>query len=237
MVSVQKMVICDCDGTLLPAGETRLSPEVIDVIRRLPAKGVLFAVASGRPYEQLRELFAPVAQQVIFACMDGSLLMHRDCVLGKRPIPDRLVREALARYPDVLLFGRRKLAAFGNPKFAGTPCGSLFAFGEPVLRMGISTADRDPLPELRCIYREDGWAELIAPCANKGAALADLCRKFGIQPENVYAFGDSDNDIELLQAAGHPYKMTASRGLERVYIPTTASVTATLREEFGLPEY
>ena len=237
MTSVQKMIICDCDGTLLPAGESRLSPETIDVIRRLTAKGVLFVVASGRPYEQLRELFAAVSQQVIFACMDGSLLMYRDCVLGKRPIPDRLVREALANYPDVLLFGRRKLAAFGNPKFGGDPCASLFAFGEPVLRMGISTADRHPLPELRSIYREDGWVEVIAPCANKGAALADLCRKFGIQPENVYAFGDGDNDLELLQAAGHPYKMTVSRGLERLYIPTTSSVVATLREEFQLPEY
>ncbi len=237
MASIQKMVICDCDGTLLPAGETRLSPDVIDVIRRLTGKGVLFAVASGRPYEQLQPLFAAVSQQVIFACMDGALLLHRDCVLGKRPIPERFVREALAKYPDVLLFGRRKLAAFGEPKFAGTPCSSLFAFGEPVLRIGINTNDPQPIPELRPIYREDGWTELVAPCANKGAALTDLCRKFMIEPENVYAFGDSDNDLELLQAAGHPYKMTASRGLDRLYVPTTDSVVATLREEFHLPTY
>ena len=235
MASVQKMVVCDCDGTLLPHGEQQVSPAVFDVIRRLTGKGVLFVIASGRPYDQLQQLFRPVCQQVMFICMDGALIVNRECVLAKKPVPDAKVRELLAAYPDVLLFGRRKQAAFGNPKFPGQPCSSLFAMGEPVLRVGVNTNDACPCNGLRPIYREDGWVELVSETANKGSALRTLCSKFDIDLANVYAFGDNDNDVELLGAVGHPYRMMDSKGDAINAFRAVRSVTDTLREEFHLP--
>jgi Cof subfamily protein (haloacid dehalogenase superfamily) len=37
----------------------------------------------------------------------------------------------------------------------------------------------------------------------KAAALAFLCDRWGIEPERVLAFGDADNDIDMLGFAGH----------------------------------
>ena len=232
---MQKMVVCDCDGTLLPRGEEKVSPAVFDVIRRLAGKGVLVVIASGRPYDQLQQLFRPVLQQVMFICMDGALIINRECVLAKQPVPDGKVRLLMQQYPDMLLFGRRKNGAFGNPKFAGPPCASLFAFGEPVLRVGINTDDANPCAGLRPIYRRRGWVELVNENTNKGAALRTLCDKFQVDLANVYAFGDSENDQEMLAAAGHPYRMADGDELANSGYPVTRSVVATLREEFHLP--
>ena len=44
--------------------------------------------------------------------------------------------------------------------------------------------------------------EITHPDANKGAALATLCRLLGIAPENTMALGDSGNDEGMIRAAG-----------------------------------
>jgi Cof subfamily protein (haloacid dehalogenase superfamily) len=43
---------------------------------------------------------------------------------------------------------------------------------------------------------------LTGAAAHKGVALAAACRELGIEPGEVVAFGDSDNDLELFRAAG-----------------------------------
>jgi hydroxymethylpyrimidine pyrophosphatase-like HAD family hydrolase len=37
----------------------------------------------------------------------------------------------------------------------------------------------------------------------KSKALGFLCERWGIEPERVLAFGDADNDIDMLRFAGH----------------------------------
>lgn len=49
--------------------------------------------------------------------------------------------------------------------------------------------------------------ELTAPGVDKGAVLALLCEKLGITPDEVMAFGDGDNDLEMLSWAGCSFAM------------------------------
>jgi len=42
------------------------------------------------------------------------------------------------------------------------------------------------------------FLEITAPRVNKGAALKVLCARLGIHPEDVVAFGDHLNDVEML---------------------------------------
>lgn len=49
--------------------------------------------------------------------------------------------------------------------------------------------------------------ELNSLSANKGAALAALCEKLGIASDEVMAFGDADNDPEMLSWAGWSFAM------------------------------
>ena len=48
---------------------------------------------------------------------------------------------------------------------------------------------------------------LTATGADKGVALATACRDLGIRTEQVVAFGDAENDIELFEAAGASFAM------------------------------
>ena len=46
------------------------------------------------------------------------------------------------------------------------------------------------------------YLEVIPRAVNKGQGLLDICRVTGIPPEAAIAFGDSENDMEMLRAAG-----------------------------------
>ena len=47
-----------------------------------------------------------------------------------------------------------------------------------------------------------GMLEALPANASKGRAVAELMREMGIAPEQAMAFGDGENDIEMLQAVG-----------------------------------
>lgn len=49
--------------------------------------------------------------------------------------------------------------------------------------------------------------EFTAPGVNKGTAVQALCKKLGLVPEQVMAFGDAGNDLELLRWAGWSFAM------------------------------
>ena len=44
--------------------------------------------------------------------------------------------------------------------------------------------------------------EVMSKDANKGAILLELTQRLGIQPDEVLAIGDSENDVAMLQTAG-----------------------------------
>jgi hypothetical protein len=68
---------------------------------------------------------------------------------------------------------------------------AIAATGEPVQE---SNAFRDNM-------------ELSANGANKGAALAALAERLGLAPDEVMAFGDAGNDLEMLSWAGWSFAM------------------------------
>lgn len=53
-----------------------------------------------------------------------------------------------------------------------------------------------------CVWGSPNGMEITARLATKGQGLLRVCRYFNLLPENCIAFGDSGNDIAMLQAAG-----------------------------------
>ena len=47
------------------------------------------------------------------------------------------------------------------------------------------------------------YVEIGSLEGTKASALGFLCERWGIEPERVLAFGDADNDIDMLRFAGH----------------------------------
>ena len=49
--------------------------------------------------------------------------------------------------------------------------------------------------------------EFMPAGTTKAVAVRTLCELWGIDPADAYAFGDSSNDMPMLEAVGHGYLM------------------------------
>lgn len=56
--------------------------------------------------------------------------------------------------------------------------------------------------ELTVVQTAPFYLEVIPAAINKGQGLLDTCQALGIAPEQTVAFGDAQNDIPMLRAAG-----------------------------------
>lgn len=61
--------------------------------------------------------------------------------------------------------------------------------------------------QLMAVTSGYGSVDILPEGIHKAWGLEQVLTSLGIEPEQVMAFGDSDNDIELLSYAGHSYAM------------------------------
>lgn len=57
-------------------------------------------------------------------------------------------------------------------------------------------------PHLQTMFSNDYYVEIIDRTAGKGASLTWLCNHLNIPVSDSYAFGDEQNDISMIEAAG-----------------------------------
>lgn len=210
-----RLIASDVDGTLLQKGQESLSEELFDVIRKATDRGVIFCIASGRPYEDLKKLFRPVVGRVVFICHDGALIMHKNCVVHKGIISRRVVSEFCStadRYEDTQVFaGLRERTVL----IKGEGAKSVSTLNEDVIKLSFyckkgSAALLDSIGDvhgsgLRISYFDGNWVELIDKNSDKGEAVKIIQRRFGVSTAESAAFGDNDNDIPMLWAVGLKY--------------------------------
>ncbi len=199
-----RIVFCDLDNTLLPAGRDRLDSETLAHIKRITDKGIFFCVASGRPYSQLKSLFGELYRRIVFICLDGALTMHRDCVLAKRPLPR----------PERLLSGDTRATVFCRGGEKELPAGlpsqriaeEINRAGGEVLKIALYGKPAASSALARLCYQSGDIYEYVAPCADKGSAADTLLKKLCISAEQSAALGDGENDIPLLRTVKAAYR-------------------------------
>ena len=230
-----KLIACDMDGTLLDS-QKRLPPELPEVIAQLREKGVIFCVASGRQYASLRRDFEACADDMLFLCENGALVMQHDERVLIDPIDSsfitRIVTAAKALpgvYPvvcraDVALIEKTASAEFIRNTRMYYPSvevvDDLTALGQlgDVCKVAFydeGDAQTHELPELKkhlegplaVILSGEHWVDVMKPGVNKGCAMRGIQRKLGLSADECMAFGDYLNDCELLQAVGESYAM------------------------------
>ncbi len=234
MKTTIKLIASDLDGTLLLNGATKCNPELFSLIEELNKRGVYFMPASGRQYPSLQRLFTPVKDKIMYLCENGALVMHLDQVLMKRQFEDDLalrISHAVLEHPDceVLISGER--TSYIIPKdnaFATyirddignniTVIDKPERIEEPIMKVSYYTPEdkRDKATEdfkrefkESCLIVTSGnrWVDFAPLGTSKGAALKEIGEKLGIQPEEMAAFGDNENDRTMLEFVGHPYLM------------------------------
>ena len=74
------------------------------------------------------------------------------------------------------------------------------------------------------------YLEVIPRSINKGQGIRDICRTLSISPAEVIAFGDSENDIPMLRAAG----MGVAMGNARDDVKAAADMVTRTNNEDGI---
>lgn len=226
-----RFIATDLDGTLLD-GHGELPRAVFPLVEELAGRGILFAPASGRQYANLKKLFAPVADKIVFICENGALVKYRGETLRLTPVPEPMVKEALAAIRS--LPGLRPVLCGARSAYiedvcepfrslsvqAYTNCGVVESLDsvlgrETVCKIAVydelGAAENgikvlpERLPALRTILSGTSWCDVSAPEANKGEAVRSLRETFGLKREECAAFGDHMNDYEMLAECGRAY--------------------------------
>ena len=250
-----RLIASDLDGTLLPFGVEEIPSEIFDLIRRLKSQGIRFFVASGRQYRQLTNLFAEVKNEIGFisengclAILDGEVISQEfmNMELGREIIQAILEKDSceaiISSEEGYFLQPKREEFFEDQVKNSRTKVfrENLLEHSKPYMRISICQEPGFSEEDVaywknrfgsRCTVQTNGtpWMDLVPLGVNKASALKKIIERLGIDSESVVAFGDNENDREMLEFVGNPVAMKNSK-VESLGKFVTEDVAKTLRK-------
>lgn len=250
-----RLVVSDLDGTLLNE-KSQLPSEFPQLIQKLGEREVLFATASGRNWESQRTFFPECKDQITFICDNGAFIMHKgepffiselktdlwkavakkcsaygpECgaiicgVNGTYMIQNSVIQPAVnqfyseVRYIDDFDAVEDQVFKVSVCYLQGTE-GALFRDFHNCFSEQANLVCAHPL-----------FMDVMNLGINKATGVSLLQRSLGLSAEETMAFGDYNNDIEMLKNAGISYIMENAPVSMRKY----ASFRAPSNEEGGV---
>ena len=222
-----KLIASDMDGTLLDEN-SEVPAETYDLILALGERGVHFAASSGRRYDRLCEFFAPVKDKMDFVASNGAQV-YADGRQVDREVYSHLAVRKLAR--TVAMFPNMHLALFDRTKSFLLDDEDKFvrevdkdlpnaeriyelpAADVSIIKATIFCDDGNVMDNAYVLQRELGDLFTFAPSGSsyidpmqrgisKASGIQQLMDYYGIEREEVMAFGDSMNDYEIIRFVG-----------------------------------
>ncbi len=216
-----KAVFLDIDGTLLSHKSHRIPPSTVSGLAQARRNGVKVVVATGRHAMELDVLEAPGLAYdgyIILngqVCMDENLEIFSEVGITGEDL-DNLISIYEGKELPVLLIGRdslyinftdenvRKIQA----EMPAAKPGERTWAGEDILMASVY-GPREKDSELAAIFhglKLARWhslaADLVPEGSGKVKGVEQFLRRFDISRDEIMAFGDEENDIDMLQYAG-----------------------------------
>lgn len=225
-----KLVAIDLDDTLLD-DKLAISPRVKEALQKIRKQGVIVTLATGRMYASALPFARDLNIEVPLITYQGAIIKNslNGEVLRNFPVPLEFAREIISLVKeeygfhihvyveDQLYLESITKEGKGYAKLAHVklnPIGDLIGFLKQAPTKMVIIAEPallDPLNErlektyqdkLHITRSKPQYLEVMHLRADKGQALADLAAHLGIKQEEVMAFGDAPNDVEMLEYAG-----------------------------------
>ena len=221
MQSKIKIAFFDNDGTLLQLGKKNPSEKTVYALNELKKKGVLLCMATGRS-----SLMLPKFDNIkfdIYITFNGSYCFNDKEIIFKCPIPKNDVFQILNNTKRM-----KRAMAISNEKYTVTNgtdkiLETYFSFGGgkviivddfeskcnddiyQIMLSGIKSEYEDILKDTTGSVITAWWdkaLDIISLASGKGNAVKNILTYFGLLKDQSIAFGDGNNDIEMLKAAG-----------------------------------
>ncbi len=211
-----KLVLSDLDGTLLKKGTDKIDEEILNIINSLKEKNICFAVASGRSYLELFDLFNHKNDIYYISC-DGTSIIYNDEIIYEKPLDER----AVVRFETVknVVFHKSKEVLYKNAdeelkkmlfSSFGRNVKEINSFDKlgQIIKISKYGAHFAELPPFSCeVYKDREWCEWISNNSGKGKATEVLQKMLGIKISETAAFGDNYNDLGMLNRSSFKYVM------------------------------
>lgn len=214
-----RMIVSDLDGTLLLRGEKKLHKTSVSVLEKLICGNVVFCVASGRSYSELKRIFGELSDKIFFVANDGALIMYKGKNIYDVPISAEKVRSfedeenvvAHGRYVSFVKSYSERFVRGIKEQYCGhiLRTDSLEAVTEPIYKIALY-GKTEKTVDLNRVYCGSNVCEYVECGINKGVAVAELSRILKIAKSDIYAVGDGINDIEMFKAAEKSYVISSA---------------------------
>ncbi|MFV0406982.1 MAG: HAD family hydrolase, partial [Propioniciclava sp.] len=229
-----RLVVSDMDGTLLNE-HSRIPEEFWQVLADLRRAGITFAIASGRQYPSLEDLFDRDRSGVAFIADNGGYVVRDGAEIASFPLSRAAARGAvravrgLADAADIAVVWSGRTGAYvehTDPDFVAQAhsfypglqiVGDLTAVGEEPIKLSIVNprgpspdylaALQAAAPEARLLQTTETWVDVIHPQVDKGSAVVALQTALGISADQTVVFGDYLNDLEMMGVATFAFAM------------------------------
>lgn len=221
-----RIIALDMDGTLLD-GAGQIPDSFWPVLEELRSRGVAVAPASGRQLATLQAIFPGDT----FIAENGTCVFHDGEVVSTTLLDAAVVHAVIdaAADLDMDLVVCTPSVAYHLPGISDQTEAELAKYYhsrqettdlhtvEGVIKLAAFTtgdAEReiyppllDAAPDANVVVSGAHWVDIMAADADKGRALTALAGAMGVDKQQIAAFGDYLNDMELLQAAGTAWAM------------------------------
>ena len=250
-----KLITSDMDGTLLnDKGE--FAPDFFDVLKKLSNKNIKFAVASGRSCYALEKVFGIHKKDVLYISDNGGHIKSEDTEEIILPMNKDEVFSTVEICKNIeklqLILCAKDKAYFLNPDKEYLEAITYYYtnyeiiddyknLNEQILKVALfdvfgSSVNsypkiKDKLDKnLSAVVSSVNWIDIMNKNLNKGTAVKRLQNLYNIRKEETMAFGDFNNDIEMLKCAQYSFAMENASDELKKY----ANYTADTNNNFGV---
>lgn len=216
-----KIIFFDIDGTLIDMKKKVISEKMKETLIRLKENGILICIATGRtPVTMPKFDFVDFDA---FLTFNGSYCFNKKDAIFSNPIPTedvkKIISNAAAIGRPVSIATKERLSANGRDqdlvdyyKIAKLEVKVTDDFEQVAeeeiyqIMMGCYKEEYDSMMKGIEGARITGWwdraVDIIPANGGKGVGVEKILEYYHLDKSEALAFGDGNNDIELLQAVG-----------------------------------
>lgn len=217
-----KAIFFDLDGTLLSHTTKCIPQNTVQALRKLRDKGIRIFMATGRHSTELERLPVQDIRFDGYVTLNGQLCLDEsgDVIFGA-PFNENVTDDLTAlfcekRYPLALVETDRIYINYVDDTVRKAQC----SISTPVPEIGTyengkiyqaiafltrqeETVFEKYIPE-GCRFARwcDNGVDIISDQGGKVEGIKYFCNSYGIERNEIMAFGDAENDIDMLKAVG-----------------------------------
>ncbi len=216
-----KIAFFDIDGTLIDINKKVISERILETLARLKQKGILICLATGRAPLTLPRF--PKTDFDVFLTFNGSYCFNSEKVIFSNPIPvqdvKQLIKNAAQIGRPVSIATKDRIAANGADQdlvdyygYAGLKVEIADDFEqllqEEVYQVMMGCCESEYISMMKGIRQAkitawwDRAVDIIPADGGKGKAIEKVLEYYHMDKSEAIAFGDGNNDIEMLQSVG-----------------------------------